>query len=229
MKLIISVLLIILFLTACSGYKVKDNKVYWKYWNEGSGSGEKLIVKADAASFTAMEHDAYGKDKNQAYYQGNLIQDIDAESFKSIYRYYAIDKYRAYMGKDIIKNADGATFKVVEGNWGRDSKDYYFKTDSLNVCDYDSLKIYDFKGKYSNDYAVDSKCAYFGHRKIPVKDKESFSIIIAGYAKDKYSVYYESSVLEGADAATFEMKSGTFVGKDKNQCYLFGRPEPCNL
>ena len=31
-----------------TGYKVENDKVYYEYWNEGSGQGKRLIEQADA-------------------------------------------------------------------------------------------------------------------------------------------------------------------------------------
>ncbi len=56
MKLFKYIPLFIPLLTACTGYQVKDNNVYWKYWNTGSGSGEKVIAGADARSFVTLKH-----------------------------------------------------------------------------------------------------------------------------------------------------------------------------
>jgi len=35
--------LLLLLLTGCSGYEVRDEQVYWTYWNEGTGNGEREL------------------------------------------------------------------------------------------------------------------------------------------------------------------------------------------
>ena len=39
-------------MTGCRhGYKVEGDKVYYEYWNEGSGQNKRLLDQADANSF----------------------------------------------------------------------------------------------------------------------------------------------------------------------------------
>ncbi len=131
------------------------------------------------------------------------------------------------MGVRIIEGAAGATFTVLQDEWSKDAKDYYYAGHALKVCDYGSLEVHDFKGEDFNEIALDNECVYSGHKKIPVKDRETFTILNANYTKDKHAVYFRAKILKSADPASFATPGGTFVGQDKNQCYFLGNPEPC--
>jgi len=101
-KKVIFIVLTISALTSCSrGYKVENGKVYYEYWNEGSGQGKSLIEQADAKTFQELTFDCdcnfeFGKDKNHLFIDGELIKNIDPNTFKFIGNYIFRDKDSAY-------------------------------------------------------------------------------------------------------------------------------------
>jgi hypothetical protein len=224
MKSVIT-LLIISFLCGCStGYKIEENNVYWVSWDEGRGKVDNLLEEAHPEYFDVLEHPVYAKDNNNAFYKGVRLKGVDISSFRSIHKFHAVDKNQAYYGHMIVNDSDGKSFKVVDGNWAVDKFDYFYHTKPLKVCDYDTFEITD---NYFNSWARDSQCAYFMSSKVPIKDRESFIILEGGYSKDKHYVYYENKIMTDADAITFRMIKGTYMGKDKNSCYSSQKKIPC--
>ena len=210
--------LLLLLLTGCSGYEVRDEQVYWTYWNEGTGNGEREL-NADHKTFKILEHNRYAKDEFRVFYQGSEVKGADAESFKSVWEFYGVDKSHAFYGEKLILNSIGSSFEVIDGNFSRDGKDYFFNEKPLNVCDYESFLIHDFNGEYSNWLSYDDECAYFQKNRIPLEDRGSFKILTGGYTKDKINVYYAWKIVEGADPESFEMIGNTFGGRDKHGCF----------
>jgi DKNYY family len=63
----LSIIAITLLLTACStGYQNDSKAVYYKYWNEGSGS-RKDRLDADPKTFTVLKNERYAKDNSHVF------------------------------------------------------------------------------------------------------------------------------------------------------------------
>lgn len=66
-----SLLMVLAFLlVGCTGYDVERDGVYYKSWNEASGSSKRLLREADPAIFQVLDDARYGKDERRVYYQG---------------------------------------------------------------------------------------------------------------------------------------------------------------
>ena len=70
-----------------SSYEVKDNKVYYTGFYNGKGEERILLPNADASTFISEDtigasQSRYGKDKNSVYFEGNILNNIDATTFK---------------------------------------------------------------------------------------------------------------------------------------------------
>jgi hypothetical protein len=118
---------------------VDNNKVYYRYWNEGMGIETRSfeIIGADAKRFKVLEIENYAIDKNLAYYKGEPVLNSDSSTFESLLDYYAKDNNKAYYEKSVIEGANGKAFEIInEGPYSRDGKDYFFDSIKLNVFDY---------------------------------------------------------------------------------------------
>jgi len=66
------IIILSLFLFSCEQkYSIRDNQVYLKGWNEGSGNYERLVEKADAKTFQKIENDenlTIGKDNKYVFF-----------------------------------------------------------------------------------------------------------------------------------------------------------------
>lgn len=116
---ILPLLLTLCLLTACSGYKVKGDKVYRYGWNEGRGFYEDLLEGADPKTFAAVRqyeyagrawnsspHWDYGKDATHVYWCDSLIAGADAATFSVVASdsddggWVVFDKNRIYHGRN---------------------------------------------------------------------------------------------------------------------------------
>lgn len=194
---VIIIVLIISTLTSCRrGYKVEGDKVYYEYWNEGSGQNKRLIEQADAKTFQKLTFDCdlkFGKDKDHLFIDGELIKNIDPNTFKFIGNYIFRDKDSAYffgfynsLNNCVITGVNPDKIKLIKYPWAQ--------ADNLLIHGSDTVSLNDI-----NDF-------------IPVDDD---------WGKTKKHMVNSDQILYGADVATFKITS-SFQGKDKNFNYEFG-------
>lgn len=198
-KKVIFIVLTISALTSCRrGYKVENGKVYYEYWNEGSGQGKSLIEQADAKTFQELTFDCdcnfeFGKDKNHLFIDGELIKNIDPNTFKFIGNYIFRDKDSAYffgfynnLNDCVIKGVNPDKIKLIKYPWS--------KADNFLIHGGEAVIIDDI-----NDF-------------VPIDDD---------WGKTKKYIINNNQILYGADVETFKITS-SFQGKDKNFNYEFG-------
>lgn len=196
---VIILVLTILVLTSCRrGYKVENGKVFYEYWNEGSGQGKRLIEQADAKTFQKLGLDCdcdfeFGKDKKHLFIDGELIKNIDPNTFKFIGNYIFRDKDSAYffgfynsLNDCVIKGVNPNKIKLIKYPWA--------KAGNLLIHGKDTVSIDNI-----NEF-------------IPLDDE---------WGKTKKHIVNNDQILYGADVETFIIYS-SFEGKDKNYNYEFG-------
>lgn len=192
-------------LTNCNGHDIDGGKVYYVSWNEGSGRNKVLIKGADPESFKELNHEKYGIDKNNVYYEAKKLRDADPNTFVAMLDYYGRDKRFAYKEASKIKGASAKGFKVIGGGpYSKDYNDYYLDTVALHVAGYDDFEIINQKSDFGY-WAKDKIYYYLSGRKHPLADYDSFVNLGNGYAKDKFKAYFRDSVVVGADPATFKV------------------------
>lgn len=106
-------------------YGIEDGEVY--YIN-------RKIERADAKTFEVFEDGEYAKDKNNVYYEENVLNEADPKSFKSLSKISSglgKDKNSVYYIGKKIAEVNPKNFKVL--------KDYIF-TDGKNVYLYGEKK-----------------------------------------------------------------------------------------
>jgi hypothetical protein len=192
-------LLTISIFTSCEhGYKVEDGKVFYEYWNEGSGQGKRLIEQADARTFQELTLDCdcnfeFGIDKDHLFIDGQLIENIDPNTFKFIGNYIFRDKDSAYffgfynsLNDCVIKGVDPDKIKLIKYPWAKAGNFLIHGSDTVSVNDIDEF--------------------------IPLDDD---------WGKTKKYIINDDRILYGAHVETFKITS-SFQGKDKNYNYEFG-------
>lgn len=192
--------MVALLLTACKrGYIVEEGRVYYNYWNEGSGQNKRLLEIADPATFQTLEYDCdcsfyFAKDKNRIYIDGQPIKNIDPESFRFIGNYMFSDKDSAYffgfyndINNCAVKGVDPENIKLISYPWAK-SKD-------ILIYGYDTIRL---------------------------KDISSFVPIDRNWGKTENYVINENKILLGADPNTFKVIN-SYSGKDKYHTYEFGK------
>ncbi|HUG89746.1 MAG TPA: DKNYY domain-containing protein, partial [Planctomycetaceae bacterium] len=215
-------LAVVTFTSGCStGYTTESGKVYWQGWNEAVGKYKTLVKDADAKTFRVMPHANYGKDSNNCFYQTERINGADPDTFTTITQYHAKDDKHAYLQSQLISGSDGPSFELLDSKWGRDANRCYCGTEPIAGSDPDTFTVI---GGYLNSWAKDANSYYHEHKRVPTTDVASFEILDGGFAKDRKDVFFHDQIVAGADAGSFQMVKGTYIGKDKNGFYRFGQP-----
>jgi hypothetical protein len=189
-----------LILSGCrTGYKVENEKVYYLYWNEGSGNGKSYVQEADAATFQKLEFDcscpfSFGRDKDHLFIDGRLISDINPNSFRFVGNYvFADDKAVYFWGfyNDIndcaIKGIDQSKLQLISYPWAKAGNVLIYGKDTLTLDDIEDFKPIDKNWGLTSKYVI-----------------------------------YENQILTASDVATFEVIN-SYTGKDKKHIYEFGQ------
>lgn len=182
---------IIIILSGCNtGYKKVEGKWSYVTWDEGNGYKTKPLG-ADEVTFTVLSDEQYAKDKNNVYYQGDIIVGADASTFVLIKGGpYSKDKNHVYLRGTKVINADPNTFTVIEYLYARDKKGVYCGTVPMNVSNIDEFVVIEpGKGFISDskDYFIEVNKEYSYLKDYPVN---GFIYSIGGKAKSN-TEYFE--------------------------------------
>lgn len=196
---IIIIVFTISILTSCRrGYKIENGKVYYEYWNEGSGQGKQLIKQADAKTFQELNFDCdcdfeFGKDKNHLFINGEIIKNIDPKTFQFIGNYIFRDKDSAYFF-GFYDNLNNCLIKGINPN-------------KINLLKY--------------PWAKAGNILIHGNDTISIDDINKFIPLDDDWGKTKKYIINKNQIVFGANIETFKIIS-SFEGKDKNYNYEFG-------
>jgi hypothetical protein len=192
--------LILPLITSCSnGYKVESDGVYYEHWNEGSGQNKQKIETADIRSFEELNLECgcdfkFGKDKNHLYIDGQLIRNVDPNTFRFVGNYIFRDDKSAYffgfyndINDCVIKSVNPDKIELISYPWAKADNTLIHGGDILILDDIDSFK--------------------------PI-DKD--------WGLTKRHVIYKSKMLAGADPETFKVVN-SYSGKDRFHDYEFGK------
>lgn len=197
-KLLFLILTIIIMTSCRHGYVVEDDKVYYEYWNEGSGQNKRLLKQADAKSFETINFDCdcsfeFGRDKDHLFINGNPIKNIDPLTFDFLGNYIFRDKDSAYffgfyndLNNCVIKGINPNKIELLEYPWAKANKELLHGGDKLFLEDIDSFKPIDEDWGKTNKYII-----------------------------------YNNHIILGADVETFEVIN-SYTGKDNRFKYEFG-------
>ena len=119
---------------------------------------------------------------NKVYYNGVLVSNASAHSFKDLGWGYAKDGSRVYYcGKKLTNNP--SRFKALTDGYAMDSFDvYYFgKKIEASTSGFKVLK---------DGYAKDAFDAYYCGKKVVGSSGSTFQVLNDGYAKDAWETYY---------------------------------------
>jgi hypothetical protein len=209
-KIIISsiVFLLVSILAGCSnyeeiggGYYTDNSFVYTENaWMYGHDYGKTKMENADLKTFKYLGG-RYAKDKNEAYYQIDIVNDADINSFKALNNVYAKDARDAYYMNEKIPEADAETFNVFfadKDNWALEH------------------------------YAKDDKKVYYGKKEVENADSKSFVIFtdsglamrFSAFAKDNKFLFYEDALIENSDPSTFKFLNNYYSKDNKNVYFV---------
>lgn len=159
-----------------------------------------IVEGADPATF--REVDFYvGQDKNRVYYQWHATEIKDFASLKEVGRMYT-DEHHIY--NDELMRFDGAdpeSFENLDGNWYIDKQHVWWLNALVKNAD---VKTFKPVIKYS----------FF----TGTKENKGTDF---NYGKDLKNVFFQDSIIQGADPVTFEIIDfdGTWTVFDKNHIY----------
>ena len=133
------------------------------------------------------------------------------------------------MGQVIYKSAKRDIERANQGYIGstdvwKIKNDKVYRYDTLVVgADAKSFEV------ISGSWQRDKSFYYYLGQRIESIDRQSFEDLGYHYGKDKFNVYYNEKVIIGADAKTFTHIEGTQDGKDKANCYRWGKMVDCEV
>ncbi len=163
------------------------------------------IINLDIDTFKSFNNfdtwslDSYYLDKNNVYYNRNIIKDANVNTFKYINIFNAKDKNNVYYKGKTINNADPSTFTMLN----------YYDNDYYDYC---------------YGYAKDKNNVYYEGKMISSVDSDTFVRLGDYFSKDKNNVYdRNNNIIQGADLKTFNVDSGK--AEDKNFYYSYTRDD----
>lgn len=130
-----------------------------------------------------MHHDrGYEIVGNKVYYNGVLVSNAYAHSFKDLGWGYAKDSARVYYcGKKLTDNP--SRFKALTDGYAMDSFDVYYFGKEIEAST-SGFKV------LTDGYAKDAFDAYYCGKKVVGSSASTFQVLGNGYAKDAWETYY---------------------------------------
>ena len=119
---------------------------------------------------------------NKVYYNGVLVSNALAHSFKDLGYGYAKDSKKVYYcGKKLTDNP--SRFKVLADGYAMDSFDVYYFGEEIDASTA-GFKV------LSDGYAKDAFYGYYCGKKVAGSSGSTFKVTGNGYAKDAWETYY---------------------------------------
>lgn len=212
-------------LAACdAGFQEIDGKYVYVDANESQGRVEHPIPDADPNSFEVLNTKGYARDKLHVYFQYQLLEGADPNTFEAISDLYGKDTSQVYYRGKPIQGADPASFSLINLQWGRDRNDIYIQDRPIKACDPATFEL------LKDGWEKDSECVYRGSAQLENADPKTFTVLNYWFGKDSSHVYDSfPRIIEGADAATFKLQKGLckVCAEDKNHCYRYEEVVDC--
>ncbi len=206
-------------------YKSKDYSIYGKKFTDKNLA---KITEGIKISPDIKIQDEYLISKENIYYLGKKMDNVDLNTFQNLKYGISKDKNNIYFTGINIKFLNGIELKDkdlenISENYFRNDNNIYVVTDSdvnkefwiyeLNL----SSNILDFQ-VVSKDYFINNGIGYYKTNQIGKVDKKTFKVIGNKYSRDKNNIYFENKIIENADKNTFEIL-GYNYSKDRNNVY----------
>ena len=209
-----------------------DNRYYKDKTNIYYNKNGKLkkIEDVNFKSFAILEENSYfGKDKNNIYYKGDILEKIDRNSFKVLNESY---------DNSIIKDKNGIYILTKESSIKTIKINKNIKNIDFNSFEEITNYPYVFKDKnavYTLNADDDKIATVFDFRGIDYKINElsdanpkKFDMMELNYFKDDKNIFYFSDKermikkIKNADIKSFEIMNDDYA-KDKNNTYYKGK------
>ena len=174
--------------------------------------GRELVYGADARTFRDLGY-GYGKDYNNVYRFGEVLEFVDPSSFRVSRRFAA----RPEHGHPGCPSVPGA-------GHGHPSHPGY-GPGHPSVPGAGNRPGYPWDGDCCKDdrgYLVTRFEVYYNGEKVKDASVSTFKILGYGYAKDAFNVYWRGRVIEDASSSTFRVLEDGYA-KDAFETYYMGR------
>lgn len=187
----------------------------------------------DASTFKRL-NDNYALDHTTVYYQNTPLPGANPATFRLLDDNYVADDKHVYFCHKLVEGADPATFEsptqlasnemsLFNMGLAKDANDYYYYEHPLHVADMATFKRI-------GQWCIDSQYVYYlkefgqkpSSRRMRTGDLATFRKLGGNYACDAKYVYYEDTLVAGADPATFQVLQGC-IGQDKSWVYYAER------
>ncbi|MBT4762827.1 MAG: DKNYY domain-containing protein [Bdellovibrionaceae bacterium] len=199
-----------------------------------------IVANFDMATLSSDGH--FIKDKNNVYYNGELIYGLNSIEFINLGNGWSKDKTNVYFLTNLFLNDAAASFeKIGESDYFKDDINIYYKNGSAlaefgtNIVsgfgevvlagDRVFQKGFEVLCAHAESFEVinyrlsrDKFRIYHNRRELVGANPETIQILGNYYMKDENHVFESDQVIEGADALTFKAAS-TYLGYDKNRMF----------
>lgn len=211
------------FIRGGTSYKKDGKNVYY----EGKKLSVKDISKFQIIDF--CDSYLCATDGTSVFKEGTVVQGVNLNYLKLFHSCeYAKDDKRAYYGGEVMEDVDVDTFNVWNGDkycYSYDAYHMYYKGVRVPEATPDTFKQIQPGDPFAPD--TDGKNIYYEGKRLDL-DIKSFQYLGKGVSKDANSVYHGADKIEEADAATFELvpismpNVMSVCAKDKNHSYFDG-------
>jgi len=115
-----------------------------------------ILNNIDLDSFEILDRRSYSKDKNNVYFRGAIIRNAELNSFESLDYAYGKDENTCYYASWELENSDPSTFEVLEDHFAKDMNTAYFRGEIIDGSDGGSFET------FGDFYARDDNYLYYG-------------------------------------------------------------------
>ena len=218
----------------------KDN--YWTQWAKDKYNayymGEQPVPLADYDSFHLIKETnsrgvqgSYAADKYRVYYKDHIVEGADPETFTEIIDWVGQDKHRVYYQWKATDIKDYNQLSHIGGFYSDGSHIYTFEFEVFE--DADPLTFRQLEG---STWYVDKDHVWWLEKQVKEADAATIQLVHMykyfngstlpspeRYAKDKSHVFFDDSIIPGADPESFEViqfvEGGPSTAFDKNRIY----------
>ncbi|MCB9086453.1 MAG: DKNYY domain-containing protein [Bdellovibrionaceae bacterium] len=203
-----------------SGYYFDNDSVVY---------GCNVLTGEDPQNFKYLSGNYYGG--TSIYYNGTLLANSDPSTFTQVptSSYYYKDKNNVYYYGVTLAGADPAQFTLISGYLAKDDDQVFVRSNP--IADETSTNM-TFLQKVSVNYylLVGVKVYWYGSGNLTLVTADSGSIqnLNGLFYKDATKVFYQTTHLVDADAATFTVDTSGIYAKDgSGNCYVNSSKVTC--
>ena len=188
----------------------------------------RVLPGADPATFEVLEG-AFARDAKSVFLGDQVFCD-DAPHFERVSINFVKNGHSVYRvqnnGQAETVSEDVANFRQIrDDEWHSycvDSTQVFVNGNLISGADPQSFRV------LGGGYAGDAEHTFYFDKPMPEgTDAATLTPLAGGYAKDRVHAYYLGKVLQGADAATFEITDPQWPkARDRGQSYEQGNISP---